>query len=58
MKVGQKTVVRWIAKRLGKRGAPVAPTTAACSEHVLDSEILRHVAGGSGQSTSSPGKTW
>jgi hypothetical protein len=56
MKVGQKRVIRWIAKRLGKRGAPVAPALGA--EHVLDSGLLHHVAGGNGNSASSPGKTW
>jgi hypothetical protein len=48
MKVAQKTIVRWIAKRAAKRseGAVVQPSQL----RELDAEQQRHVGGGSGSS--------
>jgi hypothetical protein len=47
MKVGQKTIVRWIAKRAAKRseGAAQPPQLRE-----LDAEQQRQVAGGNGSS--------
>jgi hypothetical protein len=57
MKVGQKAIVRWIAKV-----AAVGSIPAVRSQRVelreLDAGQLRHVSGGNGGSTLSPGKTW
>jgi hypothetical protein len=57
MKVGQKTIVRWIAQV-----ASVGRSQADRKQHVqlreLDAGQLRNVSGGTGGSTQSPGKTW
>lgn len=50
MKVGQKTIVRWISKRLAKRSEVPATKTASAALIELDSEQLRHVGGGTGSS--------
>jgi hypothetical protein len=57
MKVGQKTIVRWIAKRVAGRsqqGTKVLPSTG----FELNTRQLREVSGGSGNSTGSPNRTW
>jgi hypothetical protein len=48
MKVGQRTIVRWISKRVGKRSESAARGTTPASLRELDSEQLRHVSGGNG----------
>jgi hypothetical protein len=58
MKVGQKSgIVRWISERLAQRGASMAAKSTSAGIQEIDSQLLRHVAGGNG-STLSPGKTW
>jgi hypothetical protein len=55
MKVGQKTIVRWIAKRAAKRseGAVVQPA----SLRELSADQQRRVGGGNG-SSQLPKTTW
>jgi hypothetical protein len=48
MKVGQKTIVRWIAKRAAKRSEGAAVPPAPIRE--LEAVQLRHVGGGDGGS--------
>jgi hypothetical protein len=48
MKVGQKTIVRWIAKRVTKRGEGTAVQSLPLRE--LSAEQQRQVGGGSGPS--------
>jgi hypothetical protein len=57
MKVGQKTIVRWISKRVAKRGESAPGKTSTAQLRELSPEMLRHVGGGSG-STDSPYKGW
>jgi hypothetical protein len=57
MKVGQKTIVRWIAKVASVGSIPAARNQRA-ELRELDAGQLRHVSGGTGGSTQSPGKTW
>jgi hypothetical protein len=54
MKVGQKTIVRWIAKVAAVGSIPAARNQRA-ELRELDAG---HVSGGIGGSTQSPGKTW
>jgi hypothetical protein len=54
MKVGQKAIVRWIAKRVSKR---TQTPTEQVSHRVLSGEEVRQVAGGSGGSQL-PKHTW
>jgi hypothetical protein len=53
MKVGQKTIVRWVSKRFAKVSEPAAPRSSAGLAE-LSIQQLRHVAGG----TDSPNRTW
>jgi hypothetical protein len=57
MKVGQKSLVRWMSKLVAQGSGRSArkPMTTALRE--LDAEQLRHVGGGSGGSQSPKG-TW
>jgi hypothetical protein len=48
MKVGQKTIVRWIAKRAAKRGEGAVVRPSSLRE--LSAEQQRQVGGGSGSS--------
>jgi hypothetical protein len=57
MKVGQNTIVRWVAKLVAKEPGSGAEK-AATSLRVVGSEQLRQVAGGSGSSTQLPNKNW
>jgi hypothetical protein len=57
MKVGQKTIVRWIAKFAAVGSVPTARKQHAQLRE-LDAGQLRYVSGGDGGSTQSPGKTW
>jgi hypothetical protein len=54
MKVSQKAIVRWIAKRVVKH---TQTPTALSSHRVLSSEEVRQVAGGTGGSQL-PKHTW
>jgi hypothetical protein len=55
MKVGQKTIVRWIAKRAAKRSE--ATVTQPSSIRELSVEQQRQVGGGNG-SSQLPKTTW
>ena len=57
MKVGQKTIVRWITKVAAAGSIPAARKPHAKLRE-LDAGQLRYVSGGDGGSTQSPGKTW
>jgi hypothetical protein len=48
MKLGQKTIVRWIAKRAAKRSEGVTVQPSQLRE--LDTEQQRQVGGGNGSS--------
>jgi hypothetical protein len=54
MKVGQKTIVRWISKRAAKRSESAPGKTPIAELRELSPEMLRHVGGGNG----SPYKGW
>lgn len=57
MKVGQKTIVRWISKQVAKRSESSAGKSLLTGMRELDADQLRHVSGGSG-STNLPKTTW
>jgi hypothetical protein len=48
MKVGQKTIVRWISKQVAKRSESSAGKSLLTGMRELDADQLRHVSGGSG----------
>ena len=58
MKVGQKTIVRWMSKLVAKGNGRTSRNLSAVSLRELDTEQLRHVSGGDGGTTSSPNKGW
>ena len=58
MKVGQKTIVRWMSKLVAKGNGRSARKMSAANLRELDTEQLRFVSGGDGGSSQSPGKTW
>jgi hypothetical protein len=53
MKVNQKSIVRWIAKRAAKR---CAPTPTRFEE--IPAASLKQVAGGTGASSQNPKGNW
>jgi hypothetical protein len=57
MKVGQNSIIRWVGKLFAKE---LQHTTDRPNQRLrtLDETQLRQVGGGSGQSTSTPTKTW
>jgi hypothetical protein len=57
MKVGQKSIVRWVAKLVGKE-ARSAERKAGNELPVLSTDQLRQVSGGTGTSQGTPTKTW
>jgi hypothetical protein len=54
MKVGQKTIVRWMSKLVANGASRSARKQHAATLRELDMEQLRHVGGG----TSLPNKGW
>lgn len=58
MKVGQKSIVRWVSKVVAVGSGRPAHKAGSPSLRELDVEQLRYVSGSSGGSTLSPGKTW
>ena len=58
MKVGQKTIVRWMSKLVAKGNGRTSRNLSAVSLRELDTEQLRHVSGGDGGMASSPNKGW
>ena len=57
MKVGQKTIVRWMSKVAAKGASQSAHKQSVTKLRVLDVEQLRYVSGGGG-STQLPKGTW
>jgi thiamine monophosphate kinase len=58
MKVGQKTIVRWMSKVAAKGAIQSAYKQSVTKLRELDVEQLRHVSGGDGISTQLPKGTW
>lgn len=56
MKVGQNSIIRWVAKLVAKE--PQRSTANPQSLRTLDADQLRQVSGGTGTSTSTPTKGW
>jgi hypothetical protein len=57
MKVGQKSIIRWVAKLVAKE--PRGAEHKAGSElRTLSADQLRQVSGGTGTSTGLPNKGW
>jgi hypothetical protein len=56
MKVGQNSIVRWVAKIVAK-GAK-APARQVRQVRTLDADQLRQISGGDGGSTQLPYKGW
>ena len=57
MKVGQKSLVRWMSKLAAKGASQSAHKQSVTKLRVLDVEQLRYVSGGGG-STQLPKGTW
>lgn len=57
MKVGQNSIVRWVAKLVAKEPAKAAANQPT-SLRTLDADQLRQVSGGTGGSTQLPNKGW
>jgi hypothetical protein len=58
MKVGQKTIVRWMSKLVAKGNGRSDRKLSTVSLRELDTEQLRYVSGGITVSTDSPNKGW
>ncbi len=58
MKVGQKSIVRWISMVAAKVSGQPARKPSVFKLRELDSEQLRHVGGGDGGASQSPKGTW
>jgi hypothetical protein len=57
MKVGQKSIIRWVGKLFAKEPQRSTSDTRS-SLPTLDESQLRQVGGGTGNSTATPTKTW
>lgn len=57
MKVGQNSIVRWVAKLVAKEPAKVSANQPT-GLRTLDADQLRQVSGGTGTTPSSPNKGW
>jgi hypothetical protein len=57
MKVGQKSIIRWVAKLVAKEPSG-AERKAGNELPVLNTDQLRQVSGGTGTSQGTPTKTW
>jgi hypothetical protein len=58
MKVGQKTIVRWMSKLVANGASRSARKQYSAGLRELDAEQLRHVSGGNGGASQSPNKGW
>ena len=58
MKVGQKSIVRWISIVVAKVSGQPARKPFGSKLRELDSKQLRHVGGGDGGASQSPKGTW
>lgn len=57
MKVGQKSIIRWVAKLVAKEPGS-AERKGGNELRVLSTEQLRQVSGGTAASSSLPNKGW
>lgn len=57
MKVGQKSIIRWVAKLVAKEPSG-AQRKSGDELRVLSADQLRQVSGGTGGSSSLPNKGW
>lgn len=57
MKVGQKSIIRWVAKLVAKEPRGAEHKTGN-ELRVLSTDQLRQVSGGAGGSAGSPNKGW
>lgn len=57
MKVGQKSIIRWVAKLVAKEPSS-AERKAGNELRVLSADQLRQVSGGTGGSAGTPTKGW
>lgn len=58
MKVGQKSIVRWMSKLVATGASRSARKQCVVGLRELDVEQLRHVSGGNGGSSQTPTKGW
>ena len=58
MKVGQKSIVRWVSKWANKSQEPAGNKQAPKGLREIDSEQLRQVSGGTGGSSQLPKTGW
>jgi transposase len=58
MKVGQKTIVRWVSKLVATGTGRTSSKKSLGTLRELSAEQLRQVGGGDGSSTQSPNKGW
>jgi hypothetical protein len=58
MNAGQKTIVRWMSKLVAKGTSRSAHKQSAFGLRQLDTEQLRQVCGGLGESTQGPNRGW
>lgn len=58
MKVGQKSIVRWMTKWVSKSVEPTSHKQASRSLREIDSDQLRQVSGGNGGSSQLPKTGW
>ncbi len=57
MKVGQKSLVRWMSKLMAQGASRPARKATSIGLRELEADQLRHIGGGNGQ-TSTPYKGW
>lgn len=57
MKVGQKSIIRWVAKLVAKEPSG-AQRKAGTELQTLSTDQLRQVSGGTGGSSQLPNKGW
>jgi hypothetical protein len=58
MKVGQKVFARWISKLAAQGAGRSQRKQSATVLREIDSELLRHVGGGTGGGSTTPTKGW
>jgi hypothetical protein len=58
MKAGQKTIVRWMSKLVGKSTSRSDRKLSASGLRQLDTAQLRQVCGGTGRSAQGPNRGW
>lgn len=58
MKVGQKSLVRWMSKLVAQGASSSTRKPMPTGLRELDAEQLRHISGGTGGSSQLPNKGW